>query len=134
MKLKNILFYILTLVPLVNFAQGGEHAFNFLRLPYSSHAAALGGDNISLIEDDLTLVIHNPALLANVSDKTFNLSYMTYMSDCNVGGAAFSKTFGRRSAFAVFARYVDYGKFDGYTEDNIHTGTFSAKIEPSLIN
>lgn len=127
MKLKNILFYILTLVPLVNFAQGGEHAFNFLRLPYSSHAAALGGDNISLIEDDLTLVIHNPALLANVSDKTFNLSYMTYMSDCNVGGAAFSKTFGRRSAFAVFARYVDYGKFDGYTEDNIHTGTFSAK-------
>ena len=85
------------LVSLTTFAQGGEHAFNFLRLPYSSHAAALGGNNISIIEDDLTLVMHNPALLANVSDKTFNLSYMSYMSGCNVGGAAFSKTFGKRS-------------------------------------
>ena len=108
-------------------AQGGEYAFNFLRLPYSSHAAALGGDNISLIEDDLTLTMHNPALLANVSDKTINISYMSYMGNCNVGGAAFNKTVGGRSSIAILARYVDYGKFDGYTDDNIYTGTFSAK-------
>lgn len=115
------------LIPLVTSAQGGEYAFSFLRLPYSSHAAALGGDNISVIEDDLTLTMHNPALLANVSDKTINIAYMSYMGNCNVGGAAFNKTFGKRSTAAVFARYVDYGKFDGYTEDNIFTGTFSAK-------
>ena len=126
-KFKHILFYICILVPLTISAQGGEHAFNFLRLPYSSHAAALGGNNISLIEDDLTLAMHNPALLANVSDKTLNIAYMSYMSDCNVGGAAFNKIFGNRSSAAVFARYVDYGKFDGYTEDNIYTGTFRAK-------
>ena len=33
---------------------------------------------------------------------------------------------GERSAGAVAARYVDYGKFDGYTPDNIFTGTFRA--------
>ena len=114
-------------MPFALSVQGGEYAFSFLRLPYSSHAAALGGENISLIEDDLTLVMHNPALLANVSDKTLNISYMSYMRDCNVGGAAFSKAFGERSSAAVFLRYVDYGKFDGYTDDNIYTGTFSAK-------
>lgn len=107
-------------------AQGGESAFNFLRLPYSSRAAALGGNNISIVENDLSLSLHNPALLINVSDKTIDLSFMTYMSGSKVAGAAFNKTFGKRSSGAVFARYVDYGEFDGYTADNIFTGTFRA--------
>lgn len=107
-------------------AQGGESAFNFLRLPYSSRVAALGGSNISVIDDDLSLSMHNPALLINATDKTLDLSFMTYMSGSKVAGAAFNKTFGERSAGAVAARYVDYGKFDGYTPDNIFTGTFRA--------
>lgn len=107
-------------------AQGGESAFNFLRLPYSSRVAALGGNNISVIDDDLSLSMHNPALLINATDKTLDLSFMTYMSGSKVAGAAFNKTFGERSAGAIAARYVDYGKFDGYTPDNIFTGTFRA--------
>lgn len=123
--LKATLFLIL-LLPLTAKAQGGESAFNFLRLPYSSRAAALGGSNISVVEDDLSLSMHNPALLINAADKTIDLSFMTYMSGSKVAGAAFNKTFGERSAGAVAARYVDYGKFDGYTQDNIFTGTFRA--------
>ena len=107
-------------------AQGGESAFNFLRLPYSSRAAALGGSTISVVDDDLSLAMHNPALLINTTDKTLDLSFMTYMSGSKVAGAAFNKTFGERSAGAVAARYIDYGKFDGYTPDNIFTGTFRA--------
>ena len=44
-------------------AQESQTVYNFLRLPVSSHAAALGGENVSLIEDDVTLMHHNPALL-----------------------------------------------------------------------
>lgn len=127
MKIRGIILNILLLLPITIFAQGGEYTFNFLRLPYSSHAAALGGNNISLIDDDISLAMHNPALLVNASDKTIDLSFMTYMSDCKVGGAAFNKTFENRSSAAINARYVDYGKFEGYTPDNIHTGTFTAK-------
>ncbi len=127
MRLINIFFFIFLLFPAAAVAQSGDYAFNFLRLPYSSHAAALGGDNISVIDDDISLAMHNPALLSNVSDKTLNITYMSYMLDCNVGGAAYSMQFGKRSSAAVYARYVDYGKFDGYTDDNIFTGTFSAR-------
>jgi hypothetical protein len=49
------------------------------------------------------------------------------MSDSKIAGAMFNKTFGERSTGAVAARYIDYGDFEGYTEDNIHTGSFSAK-------
>ncbi len=127
MKFRHLIFYISLLLPITLSAQGGEYTFNFLSLPYSAHATALGGGNISVIDDDLTLAMHNPALLANVNDRTINLTYMSYMSDCNVGGAAFNKTIGDRSTIAAFAKYVDYGKFDGYTEDNLFTGTFTAK-------
>ena len=126
MKTAKTLFYLLLFLPLTIMAQGGESAFNFLRLPYSSRVAALGGNNISVIDDDLSLSMHNPALLINATDKTLDLSFMTYMSGSKVAGAAFNKTFGERSAGAIAARYVDYGKFDGYTPDNIFTGTFRA--------
>lgn len=127
MKFKDIIFCIFLSLSLAANAQSGKHAFNFLRLPYSAHASALGGENISVIDDDITLAIHNPALLTNVNDKTLNLSYMSYFSGSNVGGAAFNKIFGERSTAAVFARFADYGKFDGYTEDNIFIGEFHAK-------
>ena len=51
-------------------AQESKTAYNFLRLPVSAHAAAMGGANISIIEDDASLVFHNPALLSSVSEKT----------------------------------------------------------------
>lgn len=108
-------------------AQTGDIAFNFLRLPYSSHVAALGGNNISIIDDDITLAAHNPALLINTTHNTIALNYMTYMSDSKVAGAAYSRVFGERAAGGIIARYVDYGEFNGYTEDNIYTGTFNAK-------
>lgn len=122
------------LLPFLAAAQEGKNAFTILRLPYSSRAAALGGKNISVVDDDITMAIHNPALLANVADKTIDLTFMTYMSDSKIAGAMFNKAFGERSTGAISARYIDYGKFEGYTEDNIYTGTFSAKdIELSLM-
>ena len=127
MKQKNIFLYIFLLLPLFATAQSSDNAYTILRMPYSSRAAAVGGNNISIIDDDITLALHNPALLPNVSDKTINLTYMTYMSDSKIAGAMFNKAFGERSTGAVSARYIDYGEFDGYTEDNIYTGTFSAK-------
>ena len=126
-KLKNIFFYFFMLLPLFATAQSGDNAFNFLRLPYSSRVAGLGGSNITVIENDITLAMHNPALLINVSDKTINLNYMSYMNDSKLAGAAFSKSFGERSIGAISVRYVDYGDFEGYTEDNVYTGSFSAK-------
>lgn len=108
-------------------AQSGGSAFKFLNLPFSSHAAALGGDNISIIEDNITLAIHNPALLSSVSDKTINLNYMNYISGVNVGGAAFARTLGERSTWAIAAQYVNYGKFKETTAENIEIGEFSAK-------
>lgn len=104
-----------------------KSTFNFLKLPTSSHAAALGGDNISIIEDDLTMVFHNPALLSCVADKTINLNYMVYMNGIGTGSAAFSRAINERSAWAVGAQFFGYGKMKQTDIDGNINGEFSAK-------
>ena len=108
-------------------AQESQTGYNFLRLPVSAHAAALGGDNITLIEDDETFIFHNPALLASVSDKTINLNYMNYMSGVNTASASFNRIVKEKASWAVSAQYVDYGKMKQTDEYNNSLGEFSAK-------
>ncbi len=126
--MKKVVFsIILTLSATVLSAQESLTGYNFLRLPVSAHAAALGGDNITLIEDDEALTFHNPALLTSVSDKTINLNYMSYMKGVNVASASFNRTVTDKASWAVSAQYVDYGKMKQTDENNSTTGDFTAK-------
>lgn len=108
-------------------AQDSRTGYNFLRLPVSAHAAALGGDNISIIEDDESMIFNNPALLSSVSDKTVNLNYMNYMSGANTASASFNRIIKERASVAASAQFIDYGKMKETDENNIQTGEFSAK-------
>lgn len=108
-------------------AQDSRTGYNFLRLPVSAHAAALGGDNISIIEDDESMIFNNPALLSSVSDKTINLNYMNYMSGANTASAAFNRIIKERASVAASAQFIDYGKMKEVDENNVQTGEFSAK-------
>lgn len=108
------------------FAQESSSVFNLLKVPVSAHAAALGGNNVSLIEDDPTLTFNNPALLASVSDKTLNVNYMTYMKETQMGSASFVKTLGERHTLGVHAQYMNYGSMDETDESGNTTGSFSA--------
>ena len=100
---KVVFFTLLTLFAAKTHAQESQTGYNFLRLPVSAHAAALGGDNITLIEDDASLIWHNPALLASVSDKTINLNYMNYMSGANTASASFNRIVKEKASWAVRA-------------------------------
>ena len=90
-------------------AQESGSVFNFLNLPVSAHSTALGGKNISLVEDDISLAMQNPALLTGVSDKTIGFSFMNYMQGCNTGAAAYSQHVGARGTWGANVRFVSYG-------------------------
>ena len=107
--------------------QESQTAYNFLRLPVSAHVAALGGENISLIDDDTTLIFHNPALINDVSDRSINLNFMTYMEGAKTASAAFLKAAGDRGTWGVTAQYMDYGSMKETAADGQELGTFSAR-------
>ena len=108
-------------------AQEGSSAYSFLDIPVSAHSAALGGNNVSIIEDDITLMYTNPAALANVSDKTLNLNFTSYFSGTSKLSAAFAKVSGERGTWAAAAEYLNYGSMTETNESHEELGKISAK-------
>jgi long-subunit fatty acid transport protein len=108
-------------------AQESQEVFTFLRLPVSAHVAALGGDNVTIDDDDPTLIFHNPALICNTADKSINLNFMTYMEGAKTASASFIKAWGERATWGASAQYMNYGSMKEMTPDNIELGDFSAK-------
>ena len=124
---KNVFAILMTLIVLVSKAQDSQTAFNFLRLPASAHVAALGGDNVTLAEDDASLVFHNPSLINRVADRTLNLNMMTYMQGSVTASASFTKAAGDRGTWGVQGRFINYGEMKEMTVLNEQTGTFGAR-------
>lgn len=111
MSLKSTLPYLLFFICLCakTKAQGNTSIFDFLNLPTSSHAMALGGKNISLIEDDASLIFQNPALMSSVSDKTLNFNFLTYMQGSKAGNVSYVQANGERGTWGAMAQFVGYG-------------------------
>ncbi|MBR6032878.1 MAG: type IX secretion system protein PorQ [Bacteroidaceae bacterium] len=107
-------------------AQESGTVFNFLNLPVSAHSTALGGKLISLVEDDISLAMQNPALLTGVSDKTIGFSFMNYMQGCNTGAAAYGQQVGARGNWGVQAQFVGYGS----TKETLVSGEIVGEFKP----
>lgn len=108
-------------------AQESQTVYNFLRLPQSAHVSALGGENTTITDDDVSLVFHNPALANNVSDRTVGFNMMTYMQGSVAASAGYLQAAGERGTWAVGAQLMSYGTIK---ETNIYgeqTGEFNAK-------
>lgn len=106
-------------------AEEGNSAYEFLNIPTSSHVWGLGGTNITIVDDDITLTDANPALLGPEIDMQVGVNYMLYMGSSNFAGARFGKAAGERGAWAVGMRYLNYGSMTEYGEDGVAMGSFS---------
>ncbi len=127
MKKRHILFIVLAF-PLVVFGQSeSQTEYDMLRLPVSAHGAALGGDNVTLVEDDASLIFSNPALLCNVASKSIALNYMNYLAGVNALSASYDFAVMERGTVAISAQYIDYGSMKETDVEGTILGTFSAK-------
>lgn len=105
---------------------GGSSAYDFLNIPTSSHAFALGGSAPAVIDDDVTLVDQNPALLGAEIEKQVAFNYMMYMQSGNFAGVRYGMVAGERGAWAIGMRYLNYGSIDRYDQNGFADGsTFS---------
>jgi hypothetical protein len=84
---------------------------------------ALGGKNLSLIEDDASLIFQNPALMSSVSDKTLNLNFLTYMQGSKAGNISYVQAQGERGTWSAMAQFVGYGDMDETDSEGNIIGT-----------
>jgi hypothetical protein len=106
--------------------KGGESTYSFLGLTNSARVAALGGEVVSLLDDDINLVFHNPALLTPAMHNHLSLNYVNYFAGVNFGYASYSYHRDGIGNFAAGMHYVNYGTFDQTDELGQLLGTFRA--------
>ena len=91
-------------------AQAGKSTFDFLLIPDGVRSSALGGNNVSVIENDLSLIYQNPSFLGQEMDKIVSVNYMSYIGDIGFGNISFAKAIGETSAWGIGVNYTNYSK------------------------
>ena len=105
----------------------GSGVFHFLNLPVSSRLNALGGENVSISDDDISMAFINPALLTAHTDKVLQLNYAYYLAGTMFGSAMYGHNY-RDNYFGAAVHYLDYGKMSYADENgNLLGTTFTAK-------
>lgn len=124
---RSLFVLLLSLFALFSYAQDDSQTeYTFLRLPVSAHAAAMGGDNITMPDDDALMMFHNPALIIGATPKTVSLQYMRYIAGCNSAVAAYNMVFDDKWYVGAGIQYMGYGSMRQTDSDNNDLGTFSA--------
>lgn len=108
-------------------AQDGSTAYNFLNITSSSKIYGLGGVNISLVDDDMSVSDMNPALLGPEMSGQTVLDYMHYVGGSNFAGLRYTHSAGERGAWAASVRYFGYGSIQETTSEGNIVGSFSPK-------
>ena len=105
----------------------GSSVFHFLNLPASARLNALGGENVSISDDDISMAFMNPALLTAHTDKVLQLNYAYYLAGTMFGSVMYGHNY-KENYFAAGIHYLDYGQM-AYADEfgNLLGTTFTAK-------
>jgi hypothetical protein len=105
---------------------GGNNTFEFLNLPAVARVAALGGNHISVLDNDINLSFQNPAVLNEGMKNSLSFNYTPYFADISFGYAVYGFHVKKAGMLSAGIQFINYGDFDLTDETGIKTGTFSA--------
>ncbi len=109
------------------FAQiGGNGTYAFLKVPATARIEGLGGNIISLYDNDLSIVNSNPANLNADMNNQVVMSFNNYFANIGQGYFAYSKTWKKIGSFYAGFQFLNYGDFQRTDEFGNLQGTFSA--------
>lgn len=128
MNIRRILFLLSAVILTVSGSAqtGGNNTYEFLNLPISARVSSLGGNLISVKDNDLNVALINPSLLSDSMSNNVALSYINYFADINYGYVAYARHFDKIGNVSAGVHYLDYGKFIRADEIGNTTGDFGA--------
>jgi hypothetical protein len=96
-----------------------------LNVTSSSKIYGLGGVNISLVDDDISITDQNPALLGNEMSGDIAINYMSYIGSSNFAGLRYGHSAGEHGAWSAAIQYFGYGSMKETLADGSIVGDFS---------
>lgn len=103
-----------------------SESYQFLSITPSARVYALGGQNVSLISNDITLINQNPALLGREMHNQVAFNYMRYLGQNNLMGGTYGMRVGSHGALGIGIQYFGFGDMKGADASGNLTGTFGA--------
>jgi hypothetical protein len=124
------LFCIFLLAPTLKMAAqvvGGDNVYEFVNLPASARITALGGNLITVMDDDINLAFANPSLLNPAMDRQVSFSHNFFPAGIGTGYAAYGHYVDKwKTTLNAGMAYVNYGTFDQTDIIGNVTGKFKA--------
>lgn len=108
------------------FSQVGETVYPFLNIPVSARQAALGGDAISVRDNDVSFSAANPALMNLDQDRMISVNYASYLAGSQYGTLSYVRDLSEGHLIGFNAKYMDYGKMPRTDESATTNGEFGA--------
>lgn len=100
---------------------GGLSNFDFINVPLDARVAAIGGENISTIEDP-NVIFYNPALLDDTLVNRFSASHRPFYGDINKSGASGVLSVNKVGTIGAGIQFMDYGLITVTNPDGTETG------------
>ena len=105
---------------------GGTTAYKFLNLTNSARVAALGGNFLTIHDNDLSLALANPSLITPRMNNTLSLNFTDYFAGTHYGYASYGFNLEKFGSFAGTMQYYSFGSADNTDENGETLGKFSA--------
>ena len=104
----------------------GSYVYQFLNFSQSSRMSALGGNLISIEDNDPSILLYNPSAINPDFHTSLSANFTDYFTNTGYGSMLYSHTFKKAGSFAFGLQCVSYGKFDGTDVNGMETGRFTA--------
>ncbi len=120
-------FSLLFVLANISFAQiGGENTFAVLDFNPSVRTAAMGGELISISDNDVDIAATNPALLNSKMHKKISFSFIDYFTDINAVAVNYATELEKLGMLFFGIKALNYGQFVLTDETGVELGEFSA--------
>ncbi|HLW08189.1 MAG TPA: type IX secretion system protein PorQ [Marinilabiliaceae bacterium] len=119
-------FLLISLFTVLKAQRGGETMYGLLHLTQSARMATFGGNQVGMVGNDVSMLVHNPAMMDSTWSEQISLNYVPYIADINYGFGGLAWSFSNIGNFAFGVHHLDYGSFIAAEESGVQTGTFGA--------
>lgn len=126
MSMKTSLLIISLLIGKFIAAQtGGQTSFALLGLDFNARSSGLGGDFITVKDQDINLGVVNPSLLNSKMHKGISVSQAIHAGKINYGMISYGHSLSEKQMISANIRYVAYGKMKRTDKNGVEMGDFS---------
>ena len=120
------LIVICVIFPNILFSQIQNTSYNSLNTHSSSRVLSMGGDVISIFDNDVSLANFTPSLLNEKMDKQIAFNFVDYLADINFISFYSAKKISENLMLFTGIDAINYGEFNGTDVVGNSTATFNS--------